>query len=354
MKEILIVGGGIAGTCLARALVDGGLEPARLRVLDAGCPRRGSAAPATMLHAFPGRSLAVRGFQQAAFVESFALMRRWQERYGGAWWREGAMARPFTEDEQGQRLRTSWERWHGEYPAPLRSEVLSPREARARFEGLVVDDDVVVYEPAAGVLIPEWLRVMSEALRADGVTLEQGTWRRGQAPEGTTVVLAMGTGLIPCFPGLDLRRKAGEVLVLDPGGRELPVFINGAGHLLQRPDGLWGLGSTYFPEEEWDARDDAAATEELLRGVDQLFPAVRDARVLTLWRGERCLFGSDHRPLLGPVPGAAAHYVFGALGSKGLLWGPALARLLAAHLLDEAPIPGGLSTARVKAHRWGH
>lgn len=350
--EVLIIGGGIAGTCLARSLVDQGLEPGRLRILDAESPRRGSSAPATMLHAFPGRSMAVRGAQQAAFVESFQLLRRWQERFGGSWWQEGSMVRPFTVDAHGERLRTTWEQSHGEYPAPLTSEVLTASSAMERFPGLQTEADVVLYGPVAGVLLPEFLDAMKRGLRDEGVSLEPGQWRPWEVPDGTTLVLAMGAGLIPLFPGLDLRRKAGEVLVLDPKGQTLPVFVNGVGHLLQRPDGLWGLGSTYFPEAEWEERADEDVVEQLFSGIEGLFPSVREAAVVKVWRGERCIFGSDHRPLVGPVPGRPGVSVFGGLGSKGLLWGPSLSRALAEHILSDTPLPGGADARRVRAHRW--
>ncbi len=364
---ITIVGGGLAGLCLALELVERGMEASAIRVVDRGDEHSGSATPATMLHAFPGRRLSFRRGQDTAFVRSWAKLMEWKEELDAGWMRQAPMVRPLAEDERGEKLRQTWEENRAEYPDLLESKEMSPEEVSEKFPELRPSVPCVVYRPAAGVMLPklvELLKGKAETLGVEfvdaevvGVEVEGLEWtlrlKGGATMASERVVLAVGPWMADFFDGLDLRRRAGELALLDPGEERLGALLGARKHIFERPDGLWGLGSTYFDVSEWDDRDDESIAESLKAGVRDVLPAIDDAELVELWRGVRGVFGSDHMPLVGPVPAAKGLYSFAAFGSKGLLWIPGAAQAMARFLVNgEEGINPHMDSRRMSADKW--
>ncbi len=366
---LAIVGAGLAGLSLVDAILKEGTEASRITVIDSGDPRRGSSTPATMLHPFPGRTIRLSRGQGDSFVRSWEILQGWRRRLGDEkWWCSAAMVRPIDDDDRGRQLLESWEDVSPDFPAPITGERLSAAAVTRRFAGIESEVDALIYEPAAAVLIPKLIELLRADLEGRGVTFidrkvkkirhDQPGWSlisgRIVLWEGARVVMANGPWLHHFFHGLDLRCRAGEVAVLDPGDAELGATVNGKKHLFVRPDGTWGLGSTYFRPPQWDERDDEHIVEKLKAGVADFVPAVWDARVVQIWRGIRGVFGSDHMPLVGPVPGSPGLFSFAAFGSKGLLWAPSAAADMARYLGgDGEAISTHMDARRMSREKWG-
>jgi glycine/D-amino acid oxidase-like deaminating enzyme len=275
------------------------------------------------------------------------------------------MLRMLQQTEVGERLRRSWLEWRDHYPRPIASQIIVVSAASQRFENICLHTDALMYEPVAAVSLPILLQRLRRWIAEQGVHFvddsverieRSGIWtvhlEKNEQLLAERVIFAAGAGLATLFPDLDLRRKGGELLVVDPGDQVLEKFVNADSHVFQRPDHLWSVGSTYFPVEEWNTRDDDRVVERLLRGASREVPVLRECEVVGLWRGVRCVFGSDHRPLVGEVPGQPGLFVIGALGSKGLLWAPFLARRLASNLLAGTSIPAEVIADRVSERLW--
>ena len=83
-----------------------------------------------------------------------------------------------------------------------------------------------------------------------------------------------------------------------------------------------------------------------------MLPNLPHYRVLRQWRGIRCVYFGDRSLLTGPVPKQQGLWTLGALGTKGLLWGPLGAKLLVDSILHRREIPEPLSTLRTEAEEW--
>lgn len=127
--------------------------------------------------------------------------------------------------------------------------------------------------------------------------------------------------------------------------------VNGNGHLLPRvpfDDGaVWMTGATYGRGEtdltarEADHSANLSRLEGLLPEVARALAPVFAAGHVRGWTGVRCA-SHDRRPLVGPLePGL---WVCAAMGSRGLTFAALSAQLLAARLHDE-PLPLPLSLA---------
>lgn len=120
--------------------------------------------------------------------------------------------------------------------------------------------------------------------------------------------------------------------------RNLDVIVSGSGYVAQVPDAGLIIGASYHHDDadasvrESDHRENLVRAESMLPG----FTSGIDAATLTGWTGFRATV-----PDRLPVYGATAIdgiYTATGLGSRGLLWAPLGAELLAC-MLEREPLP---------------
>ncbi len=375
-----IIGGGLAGLLCAEAMCERGMDAAAIHILDAGGPRA-SENPGALLHALPGRSLFPRDGTMDAFTHAVRWATRWRARMPDAIWR-GAMIRPDFGEDRGQRTLDTFEqaRRDDAYPDIFEGVALTGEEARAHAPaGMRSPERFVRYGPAFCVLLREVCAALRDRLIDEGVHWHksrathiehyEGCWHihHDATPLASDrVVLAIGPGLVRWFPNAPLRVNGGELLVASPPENAAPLkaAISGGGHIAPRPDGCWVYGASYLrPQEDAEdptaldafARSDEEAIAQIHELIGRFYPPVTQAKEITVWRGRRCVYLTDHQPLVGAVPGAdKGLYVLSALGSKGLLWTPYAAHRLAAVLdgAKDASIPSPLRADRMPQRRW--
>ncbi|HLX23389.1 MAG TPA: bifunctional tRNA (5-methylaminomethyl-2-thiouridine)(34)-methyltransferase MnmD/FAD-dependent 5-carboxymethylaminomethyl-2-thiouridine(34) oxidoreductase MnmC [Usitatibacter sp.] len=138
---------------------------------------------------------------------------------------------------------------------------------------------------------------------------------------------------------LSLSSVRGQVTYVPPSpGRKLDVIVSGSGYVTSVPDAGLIIGASYHHDDrdtsvrESDNRENLARAESMLPG----FTAGIDVAALTGWTGFRATV-----PDRLPVYGATAIdgiYTATGLGSRGLLWAPLGAELLAC-MLEREPWP---------------
>jgi tRNA 5-methylaminomethyl-2-thiouridine biosynthesis bifunctional protein len=146
---------------------------------------------------------------------------------------------------------------------------------------------------------------------------------------------------------LALASVRGQVTHLPPSPhRKLDVIVSGSGYVASLPEGGHVVGATYQHD---DAGDDVRASDhrENLVRVHKMLPGFADdVHPMTLegWVGFRATV-PDRLPIFGEtlIPGL---WVATGLGSRGLLWAPIGAELVASRLEGEpAPLPRDLAGA---------
>ena len=149
-----------------------------------------------------------------------------------------------------------------------------------------------------------------------------------------------GFGRFPLLHGYGLHRIKGQTVRLErpPALPDLPA-VSGGGYVLTRPESVL-VGASY--EHDFaDLAPSDAVTEELRRKAERLVPALSGAPLLGASAGVR-VTRPGRMPLLGPVRADGRVWAFTALGSKGLLSAPLLARALPAYLTDPALLPAAV------------
>ncbi len=351
-RTALVIGAGFAGCAVARALALRGME---VRVIDAGeqAGNAASAVPrAVMYLKLSGACSDIARLQ----LQAYALAADWRDQYYMGPQVHG-MLQLAPDDAQAQR----WQNLAG-VPEDLLRPV-SRAEAGA-IAGLDPGHGGLWFPRAGAVSGTHWCAGL---LRHPGITLQANTaigaiaadsaggWTAQPAvPEAPAfhsdiLVLATGNGL-PAGVHLHeiaLHAVRGQLTRLQLQGSEAPdCVVAGKGHLVPMEDGRVYVGSTYDRENlsadirsEDDARNLQIA-QSLYAGEQGVTLAVTDA-----WAQLRCA-GPDHLPIAGELPGHAGLYLCTALRSRGLLFTPLLAELIASHACNE-PSPVTATQSRM-------
>ena len=344
--DIAVVGGGVIGCAVARALA---LRGATVDVLERGVPgREATRAAAGMLAPWsePGsrafldlalRSLAayptwaealeeesglrvgldISGKLDVAFHEGEAeALRPAVERAGGALeWVDRDALRDLEPDLDPAAVGAAWSPSEGSVDNRLLVRALWVAAARAgvRFR---LGREVVSVAPASGGGVRIALRG-GRTLRADKAVVAAGAW----------------SGRIGGAPGaLPVRPVRGQMAALSTPDGPRHVVYGPGGYALRRGAGLALVGAT---EEEagFDNRTTAAGVAAVLGAWARLFPARAHAALAATWSGLRP--GTpDGDPILGPHPGGEDVWYATGHFRNGILLAPETARLCAAALLD--------------------
>ncbi len=138
---------------------------------------------------------------------------------------------------------------------------------------------------------------------------------------------------------LPLSSVRGQVTYVPPSpARRLDVIVSGTGYVAEVPDAGLIIGASYHHDDadatvrETDHRENIARAESMLPGLTSGV----DIATLTGWTGFRATV-PDRLPVYGATA-VDGLYTATGLGSRGLLWAPVGAELLAC-MLEREPWP---------------
>lgn len=329
--KVVIVGGGLAGSALAMALVR--VRPqVHLTVLDAPDRPRASTIPAALCHPLTGWSMQ----HWEGRLNDFRAAIGWLEEVcESSMWLRRSLMRPLPDDHRGQRLLRSFTRVGGDGVQHLAPEAVAERypEVGAAPLGALVFDGAACVDVAAlcqrvrDVLEIEadvvFLRREVAAVSSSGVALEDG-----EEMAADHVIVCGGADSGRLMPALGTERPYfGELLFMDVAPPD--VFVAGGCHVATAPDGRVVVGSTWLsPDEAVHPEAREAARHDLQQRAATLVPGLADAAVVGTWSGHRAKFqhgASTARPFLA-ASGTAVHALTG-FGATGLsrAWPYALA-----------------------------
>lgn len=190
--------------------------------------------------------------------------------------------------------------------------------------------------------------------RVDRIEREGRDWRALDAQgrviaEAPVLVLANAVDAARLLPAarLSLNAVRGQITYLPPApARRLEVVVSGNGYVAPLFEGGHIAGASYGHGDPdgsvraGDHRDNLARAESMLPGFTQGV----DPAALQGWTGWRATV-PDRLPIFGAAAAEGVYFATG-LGSRGLLWAPLGAELLAAQLEGEAlPLPRPLAGA---------
>lgn len=302
MECVRIIGGGLAGSCLAWQLRWCGVEVA---VEDDGRVGAASRVAAGLVNPVTGRNYQP-SWRIAEFLpEAVAFYQRVEEETGTRLWHLLPVVRLVGEKE-----------WDKVAAKLERAEVADWVER--------VDEEVTGWR--AAVVLKGGGRLDTRRL----CELSGEVFRPAAGGDGGE------RGRVRCGGAFDLmkgtlgghRCAQGEILTVEiPGQDESRILVGGGGWLVPVGGGRFKAGATY----EWDQLDGRPTVAGRARVVEILRTlGVGDFTLLTHEAGIRPIVRRS-QPLIGRLGG---EWVFNGLGSKGSLYAPGVARRLAEAIVD--------------------
>ena len=342
--RVAVIGAGIAGASLARALRDQGIETL---VFEADVPGagasgnpRGLMGPRLDAGFGPPARLAARAFARARALYA---------------------ALPQAAEPAGLLQLAQGPRDPRRFAAIAGSDLFEPGELALldaeTAAGLAGDEtsgglhvrSAMVVTPRA--ILDAWTGPIAGA-KVHAVVQAPGGWRLlGAADE---ILAEVPVACLAAGWGLTSIRLPGPALPLSPirgqmswaEGPRPPLGVGWGGYAAPGPDGV-AFGATY-DRGETDVtprpEDDARNLANLARGLPRLAGALASATI----RGRAAVRAvtPDREPLAGALPGAPGLFVLTGLGSRGFTSAPLLAEHIAA-VIAGAPSPLAESQAAV-------
>lgn len=341
--RVAVIGGGIAGATMARALMARGLVPT---VFDSAPASGASGNPAALIAPRLPRQQTTQG---RVMAESYPFAVRYYDGLAGegasVWLgARGSVALARNADEEDRQIKAV-------SAFGLPDDVMQ----RLSAEALSAKLGVTVTHPGlwfkdAGCLSP--VAVVTHLLQ--GVETEASSVHDLEELNFDAVVVCAGTGVPDVLPGgtWPLRANRGQISFLKPMSHAPHMPVTFGGYLtpvVDVPDGGAGhvLGATYarhgeVPADDWHRLRDEDHAENIQALREQL-PYLADAEIVG---GRTALRATirDYLPLAGHVRDNV--WMLGGLGSRGFLTAPLLAECIADRMTGAAPpLPPDLMAA---------
>ncbi len=339
--DFIIVGQGLAGSLLASSLRGRGLRPV---VVDDGWKTSASKVAAGLMTPLTGRRFTLTPEYPGLFSVASRVLGQ-----------EGVLRpmqvyRAFVDDEQRRR---GLSRAEDPSCAPF---VVRSTEGQGSLHPDLDDPLGGVLMQGAWTDLPALLSRHRESLRQDGLLIEDRLDSDDVAVSGCGIVWKGLTarGIVHCdgyrsavsgpFKRLGWQPAKGEALTLSSDAPVPPFVLNREGWAIPHGEGVWRTGTNW----EWAALDESVSAiqrDKLVGRFRGFFRTPVSVEVLEQQAGVRpCT--ADSRPYLGTHPEIPCVHLFNGLGPRGTVWAPAMAELMADHLLGRAAIPQELDLRR--------
>lgn len=340
--NILIIGQGIAGSCLAWELKRRGAE---FTVADRPVAETASRVAAGLLNPLTGRAFRPGWRQEECLAAAEAFYPETERELGGSWWQKTPIFREVETEDQ-------FEIWQERQTAPESCAYAGPL-FHGRNTGKAAGKPPIREVPPCctwktwslpcGVFMEQGRFVEADVSPADIRPDANGLFHwNGRTFSHIVWCTGWEAGLHPDMSPLKGRPSKGTILDLDLKELDWHAGILHFGHWLVHNGSFWRFGATYA--WAWDAPGipEAPAVQELMLDLVKRYSGNMD--VIRARAAVRPIIRRS-QPVAGPIPGLDGQFVFSGLGSKGVTTSPWSAAQLAGHLVCGTDLPPDLLPA---------
>lgn len=341
--DFLIVGQGLAGTCLGWHLIEKG---ARVAFVDPNFKNASSKVAAGLWHGLTFRKLGKTWLADEGIPYLYEHYQSIEKKLGVRLISEQKVARIFRTEQQEK----DWEKARDE-------NCLNPF-LKASRSNLELEKDLFDTPHGADEIDFSGRLNLSEYLEASKTYFksnypyfeEEFSWEQWSQEnliyKGLScdkIVFAEGHQIKNnlLFSYLPVGQTKGEVLKLNAECK-LEHILNSGVFLLTDENGDWLCGSNF----EWNASSYAptsAAKDEILSKLKMYYKG--ELKILQQVAGIRPT-SPDRRPILGDHPEQKNHFIYNGLGTKGVLIAPLVSKIFSEYLLNGSKIPDEMHVKR--------
>lgn len=333
-KKALIVGAGLAGTCLAHQLISKGID---ITLLDQGS-NHSSAIAAGMVNPMVFRRMNKSWRLDEFLPEAQAFYQEIERLLNTKFYHPVVIRRFFsTAEERDNWQKKSEQTEYQNYLEQITAEDLDHQAAHNLFGSGRVRN-------AFWIDAAHWVKAHTAHFGNSGMLVEKDFDIQAWQPESRIydgvaydyVIFCMGYRQKdePTFSYLPLQQTKGQTLLIESISLPDTESLNRKCFVLPYGERRFRVGATY----EWNnltLHTTTEAREQLLENLSSL--GSYDAVVLEQAAGVRPTV-LDRRPLMGQHPHFEGVFVFNGLGTKGYMMAPTLARELAELISAKKPL----------------
>ena len=158
------------------------------------------------------------------------------------------------------------------------------------------------------------------------------------------IVFAEGFGVHsnPYFNHLPLDGTKGELLIIKAPKLDLNVIVNTSVFILPLGDNLFKVGATY----NWEDKSNAPTEEGKKELIDRIKEILNcDFQIISHYAGVRPTV-RDRKPLIGTHNIFRNIHILNGLGTRGVMLGPLMAKILYKHIESGVPLPKDINIER--------
>ncbi len=341
--NFLIIGQGIAGSCLAWELKRRGAD---FMIVDRPVAETASRVAAGLVNPLTGRAFRAGWRQEECMAALHAFYPETEQALGGKWWQKTPIYRELETDDQ-------LEIWQERQLAPescAYAGPLFPWPQNWNGQGKAA------YTRGSGVLhVEHMVNAMRQYFTEQGQFTEAEVTPADITPDAdgifhyngrayTHIIWCTGweAGTHPAMAPLKGRPSKGTILDLNLKELDWQAGILHFGHWLVHNGEFWRFGATYAWAWDEPGVPEAPAVQELLLDLVKRYNG--DIELIRSRAAVRPIIRRS-QPVAGPIPGLDGQYVFSGLGSKGVTTSPWASAQLAEHLVNGAQLPPDLLPA---------
>lgn len=346
--DYILVGQGLAGSCLALQLLEKGN---RILVVDQYDEHAATQVAAGLFNPITGRVMSRTWKADLLFPYLHEFYRKAEALTGEMFFYPMPLYRPFVSvEEQNEWMGKSANAEFADYIESVSITPVQSDQVKNPYGGLILKQcgylDTIAFTRAVRKYIFQKGAVLPESFNERELTFSEkgASYRNHQAKK---IVFCQGVQALSgkLFSWLPIRQLKGETLTLQTDQIISTIYNRG----VYVVPGIWKVGATYQANDLTPITTPHARAE-LSQKLEELvsFPY----KIVTQSWGMRPTT-PDRRPILGSHPEQSKAVVFNGLGTKGVSLAPYFSGVLAAWLENDSPINKEVDIDRYKHYNYG-
>lgn len=346
--DYIIVGQGLAGSCLALQLMQRGRK---ILVIDRPDENSATRVAAGLFNPITGRNMTKTWMADELFPYLHTFYGRAEKITDSTFFHSMPLYRPFVSiEEQNEWMGKSSEASVSSYIETVHTSPVETELVRNEFGGLLLKQcgylDTTRFSHAVRDYIRQTATLMEDGFNEDDLIVKEDHIQYRQHAAGK-IILCQGEAVSrgKLFSWLPIRPLKGETLTIQPEEKVTKIYNRG----VYVVPGIWKVGATYQFHD--------SSRETTTRGLHELTGKLGEL-VAFPWQVVGQDWGirpttPDRRPILGPHPESDLVVIFNGLGTKGVSLAPYFSNVLAEWLEKSSPINKVVDIHRYKHYNYG-